>query len=60
MKFYNSAVGTLESRVLVSARRFRDLGVGGTAELAVLEPIEMPVRALRSPELTDGVVGESA
>jgi len=55
MKFYNSAVGTLESRVLVSARRFKDLGVGtSVGELAVLELLETPVRALRSPELTDG------
>lgn len=57
MKFYNSAVGTLESRVLVSARRFKDLGVGSSVgELAVLEPLETPVRGLRSAELTDGVV----
>lgn len=57
MKFYNSAVGTLESRVLVSARRFKDLGVSSSAgELAVLEPIETPARALRSPELTDGAI----
>jgi DNA recombination protein RmuC len=56
MKFYNSAVGTLESRVLVSARRFKDLGVGSSVgDLAVLEPLETPVRPLRSAELTDGV-----
>jgi DNA recombination protein RmuC len=56
MKFYNSAVGTLESRVLVSARRFKDLGVGSSVgDLAVLEPIETPARALRSTELTDGL-----
>jgi DNA recombination protein RmuC len=56
MKFYNNAVGALESRVLVSARRFKDLGIGSSvSELRVLEPIELPVRGLRSPELTDGV-----
>jgi DNA recombination protein RmuC len=55
MKFYNSAVGTLESRVLVSARRFKDLGVGSSVgDLAILEPLETPTRALRSEELTDG------
>jgi DNA recombination protein RmuC len=55
MKFYNSAVGTLESRVLVSARRFKDLGVGSSVgDLAILEPLETPPRALRSAELTDG------
>lgn len=57
MKSYNSAVGALESRVLVSARRFRELGVASSvSELAVLEPLEVPVRGLRTPELTDGVV----
>lgn len=55
MKFYNQAIGTLESRVLVSARRFKDLGVGtSVSDLAVLEPLETPLRDLRSAELTDG------
>lgn len=55
MDYYNKAVGSLESRVMVSARRFKELGIGSVGELAVLEPIESPVRSLRSPELTDGV-----
>jgi hypothetical protein len=29
---------------------------GSVGELGVLEPIEAPVRALKSPELMDGVV----
>ncbi len=36
---YNSAVGSLETRVLPSARRLRELGGGSGAELEVLEPV---------------------
>jgi DNA recombination protein RmuC len=38
---YNSAVGALESRVLVSARRFRELGAGRTTEIAEPEPVNV-------------------
>jgi hypothetical protein len=56
MRFYNSAIGTLESRVLVSTRRFKDLGVGSSVgDLNILEPLETPTRSVRSSELTDGV-----
>jgi DNA recombination protein RmuC len=47
---YNSAVGSLEGRVLVSARRFRDLGVTGE-ELPGLLPIQETTRALVAPEM---------
>jgi DNA recombination protein RmuC len=50
---YNSAVGSLEGRVLVSARRFRDLGVSGE-ELPLLEPIQETTRAVVAPELAAG------
>jgi DNA recombination protein RmuC len=50
---YNKAAGTLESRVLVSARRFRDLeSVGGEAEIELLEPVDSAPRQLQSPELS--------
>ena len=50
---YNQSVGTLESRVLVSARKLNQLGVVE----AGLEPprlVEETARALSAPELVDG------
>jgi DNA recombination protein RmuC len=49
---YNSAVASMETRVLVSARRFRDLKtVPDGREIEVLEPVEMIPRTLDVPEL---------
>ena len=47
---YNRAVGTLESRVLVSARKLNEFGVVD-AELDQPKPVEDTVRALSAPEL---------
>jgi DNA recombination protein RmuC len=44
---YNQAAGSFESRVLVSARRLRDLGVTTAPELPVAEPIDTVPRVLR-------------
>jgi len=43
---YNKAVGSLESRVLVSARKFADLGASVAEDIPELEPIETTSRAL--------------
>ncbi len=50
---YNKAIGSLESRVLVSARRFSELGLGGAKEPSQLSPVERSPRALQAAELVD-------
>ena len=49
---YNRAVGSLESRVLTSARRFKELGAAGGDDIEVLEVIDKSARQLQSPEPT--------
>ncbi len=48
---YNKAVGSLETRVLVSARKFPGLGVPESGEIAELSPIETAPRHLQAVEL---------
>ncbi|MES2475239.1 MAG: DNA recombination protein RmuC [Verrucomicrobiota bacterium] len=46
---YNSAVGSFETRVLTTARRFEDLkAVAETASIAPLEPVDNTPRSLHS------------
>ncbi|HUI25987.1 MAG TPA: DNA recombination protein RmuC, partial [Candidatus Kryptonia bacterium] len=47
---YNSAVGSFESRVLVGARRFKELGAGSGPDLETPRAIETTPRQLQAPE----------
>jgi len=51
---YNKAVGSLESRVLVSARKFKEMGAAsGSLELENLEGIDRIPRELQAPEMKE-------
>jgi DNA recombination protein RmuC len=52
---YNDAIGSLEGRVLVSARRFRDLGIAGE-ELPEAQTVQLGARRLNAPEMNDSLV----
>ncbi|MCB1085179.1 MAG: hypothetical protein KDK60_03665, partial [Chlamydiia bacterium] len=49
---YNKAVGSLESRVLVSARKFKEMGAAPRSiELDSLEGIDRIPREVQAPEM---------
>jgi len=48
---YNEAVGSLETRVLPSARKFKEHGVSPAAELAPLPGVDRGIRPVTAPEL---------
>lgn len=51
---YNKAVGTLESRVLVSARKFNEMKLSKAEEgVCEIEPLEQITRELQAPELLE-------
>jgi DNA recombination protein RmuC len=51
---FNGAVGSIESRVLVTARQFEDIGVAREG-LAPVQPVEQAPRPLTAAELLDAV-----
>jgi DNA recombination protein RmuC len=53
---YNKAVGSLERNVLPQARRFQDLGVGGSdKDVPMLDQVDAVARSLQAPELSGSV-----
>ncbi len=54
---YNKAVASLESRVLISARKLADTGTPVKEEIPELSPVEKTTRALQAPELKAKATG---
>jgi DNA recombination protein RmuC len=63
LESYNKGVGSLEARVLVTARKFKERGAIAGAEIPTLEPIDKAARSLTLDEgglFPDIVAGEVA
>ena len=54
---YNQAVGSIESRVLPAARRFKELGAASGSEIVTIEPVDTQPRQLAIPELKKEIDG---
>ena len=50
LESYNKGVGSLEARVLVTARKFKERGALGGEEIEMMEPIDKSARALSLDE----------
>ena len=56
---YNKVAASLESRVLVTARKFGELGVGGKGPIAEIGDVDRMPRSLAAPETATASLDES-
>ena len=56
---YNRAVGSLESRVMVSARKLRELGAATGEEIEEPAPVDKVSRNLQLPEFDEPLFNET-
>jgi DNA recombination protein RmuC len=52
-KSYNSAVGSMEGRLLPQLRKVEELGIAPGKQIEPPEPVEITVREITAPELSD-------
>ncbi|MBM3335476.1 DNA recombination protein RmuC, partial [Candidatus Sumerlaeota bacterium] len=50
---YNSAVSSIETRVLPAARRFKELGAASGDDIPLVQQVETTTRAIAAPELSE-------
>ncbi|GMQ82142.1 MAG: hypothetical protein BMS9Abin05_1586 [Rhodothermia bacterium] len=55
---YNSAVGSLERRVLVSARRFKEMGAGSTQDVQEIEQVDTAAKQLEAGDFSNSAKEE--
>jgi DNA recombination protein RmuC len=51
IRSYNDAIASLETRVLITARKFKELGSASDKEIETLAAVDRTARTLRLPEL---------